>query len=99
MNLVILLVFRHNMSYYGHMETINIAKLKQSLSEVVRRVRAGERFTIFDRKTAVAVLSAVEDRHIKVVSRASQHITAPRGLARKVKIDLVAMLRVDRDKR
>ena len=41
------------------MRSITIAKLKATLSAELRRVRAGERVTVLDRTTPVAVLAPV----------------------------------------
>ena len=87
------------MTYSGHMETINIAKLKASLSRVIRQVQEGEEFTVLDRKTPVAHLKAVETRAVRPVSQPKHPFGPPQGISREVSFDPVKLLREDRERR
>jgi antitoxin (DNA-binding transcriptional repressor) of toxin-antitoxin stability system len=81
------------------METIKIAALKARLSEVLRRVRKGEAFTIMDRDTPIASLTLYKNIALKAVAKASKRIEAPQPTVISHAIDSLKLLREDRNKR
>ena len=81
------------------METINIAKLKEKLSEVLRRVRSGEDFTVLDRQTPVAVIRGIGDGCLTLARAKQTSLTPPKSVGVDFEIHPVEILRKDRDKR
>ena len=82
------------------METINISTLKARLSEVLNKVRSGTQYTIMDRKTPVAILGAVADHDSLLISKLPvAKFAAPQGSKKIITVDVVKLLREDRDKR
>jgi prevent-host-death family protein len=51
------------------METIGVRELRQNASKYLRRVAAGESFTVTDRGAPVALLSPPPDDHLSVRDR------------------------------
>ena len=82
---------------------VGIAELKAHLSEYVARAKAGERIVICDRQTPVAELRVTEEREplpITQPTRSWREVAATiKPVRTLVPIDVVAMLREDRDKR
>ena len=79
---------------------VGIAELKAHLSEYVARAKAGERIVVCDRQTPVAELRPLG------FSLAIRHATRPPSDLLKIKpvkakfpVDVVALLREDRDER
>jgi len=80
-----------------------IANLKAHLSEIIARVKAGKTISIFERKTKVAILSPVnkkqkDEMNVRHASK-SVHVIGPVTFKLDKKIDVLAMLREDRDSR
>jgi prevent-host-death family protein len=62
------------------METINVAEAKSRLSELLSRVRAGERFLIQRRERPIAVLIGTEElERLERTSRVSRRLAAALG--------------------
>ncbi len=92
------------MTIYSHAVTnkrVRVAELKAKLSEHLRSVRNGARITVLDRDTAVAELVPIERPGLVVTPprdpRPIGEIALPPPLNRG--IDVVALLREDRDRR
>ncbi len=83
------------------METINISNLKAKLSAVLERVKAGTSVVVYDRKQPIAkVVPFAVGEEIPVYRAASQSLQPPEPRKYpKVKTDVVALLREDRDRR
>lgn len=84
------------------MTQANISQLKNGLSAYVARARAGEAVLILDRHTPVARLVPVEAGPALVVREPKFRASAARGKKRihlKKAVDVLAMLRDDRDHR
>lgn len=80
---------------------VQIAELKARLSEHLRAVRRGEKVTVLDRETPIAVIAPVEQPHPGLVVRQPtkelREFRRPRALKLKVAIDvLLAEERKDR---
>jgi len=80
---------------------VKISELKAHLSEYLRHVRKGHTVEVLDRETPVARLVPFEERASGLVVRPAQgrmkDLKLPPPL--KTKIDIVALLREDRDTR
>ena len=80
---------------------VRISELKAHLSEYLRHVRRGHTVEVLDRETPVAKLVPYEQRASGLTVRPAQgrmrDLKLPRRL--KTKIDVVALLREDRDTR
>ncbi len=80
---------------------VKISELKAHLSEYLRHVRKGHTVVVLDRETPVARLVPLEERASGLVVRPAQgrmkDLKLPPPL--KTKIDIVALLREDRDTR
>lgn len=62
------------------METINVADAKSRLSELLSRVRAGERFLIQRRESPIAVLIGTDElERLERTSRVSRRLAAALG--------------------
>ena len=83
---------------------VGIAELKAHLSEYVARAKAGERIVVCDRQTPVAELRPTVPEPpplpIRRATRPWHEVAATlRPVPLDVPIDVVAMLREDRDQR
>lgn len=79
---------------------VGIAELKAHLSEYVKRVRAGERIVVCDRETPVAELSPLkQDLPIRLATRPASELLQLKGVRPRVPVDVVALIREDRDQR
>ena len=84
---------------------VKIADLKAHLSEYVKRARAGEQIIVCDRETPVAELSplstpAPDSLPIRRAAIAWSEVAATiTPVPANVPIDVVALLREDRDRR
>ncbi len=80
---------------------VKISELKAHLSEYLRHVRRGHTVEVMDRDTPVARVVPFEERSSGLVVRPAigrmRDLKIPRG--RKIKTDIVALLREDRDAR
>lgn len=92
------------MTIYSHDVTtkrVRVAELKAKLSEHLRSVRNGARITVLDRETPIAELVPVERVGLVLTPpsdpRPIGEIALPPPLGRY--IDVVALLREDRDRR
>lgn len=93
-----------NMTRYSHGVTnkmVRVAELKAKLSEHLRTVRRGARITVLDRDTPIAEIVPVERPGLVVTPprdpRPIGAIALPPPL--NLGIDVVALLREDRDRR
>lgn len=78
---------------------MNISTLKAHLSAAIRRVKAGERIVVLDRNLPVAELVAPQTTaRIKIRPQLKKMRRLPVSSA-VIKVDLVAMLREERDRR
>lgn len=79
---------------------VGIADLKAHLSEYVKRVKAGERIIVCDRETPVAELRPLStDLPIRPATRPLSDLLKVKGVPTRVPVDVVALLREDRDQR
>ncbi|MBA4181295.1 MAG: type II toxin-antitoxin system prevent-host-death family antitoxin [Anaerolinea sp.] len=82
---------------------VGIAELKAHLSEYVARAKAGERIVVCDRNTPVAELGATEERAPLPITQPTRSWPELAATLKPVKlnfpVDVVALLREDRDKR
>ncbi|HEX9501299.1 MAG TPA: type II toxin-antitoxin system prevent-host-death family antitoxin [Thermoanaerobaculia bacterium] len=80
---------------------VKISELKAHLSKYLRHVRRGHTVEIMDRDTPVARVVPYEERPSGLVVRPAigrmRDLKIPRG--RKIKTDIVALIREDRDAR
>ena len=83
------------------MKQVRVADLKARLSEHLRYVRRGHTVTVLDRDTPIARIVPYDPRPLKVREPAGKHklseIRLPRPI--HVPVEVVALLREDRDKR
>ncbi len=88
------------MTYNSHMETINVASLKSTLSTILKRVREGERLIVVNRDTPIATLNPYQETEIKIAKKAVDEFSAPKGISCAKKItNPLLLLREDRDRR
>lgn len=82
---------------------VGIAELKAHLSEYVARAKAGERIVVCDRQTPVAELRPTQERAPLSVTQPTRSWPEVAATLKPVRtllpVDVVAMLREDRDKR
>jgi prevent-host-death family protein len=79
---------------------VGIAELKAHLSEYVARAKAGERIVVCDRNTPVAELTPVKkELPLRPATRPASDVLKLKGVKTRVPIDVVALLREDRDQR
>ncbi|MFN8617764.1 MAG: type II toxin-antitoxin system prevent-host-death family antitoxin [Dehalococcoidia bacterium] len=79
---------------------VGIADLKAHLSEYLKRVRAGERILVCDRKTAIAELRPLSaDLPIRPATHPPSDVLKLKGVPARAPVDVVALLREDRDQR
>lgn len=79
---------------------VGIAELKAHLSEYVKRVKAGERIVICDRETPVAeLLPLKKELPIRQATHPASDVLKFKGVRPRVPVDVVALLREDRDQR
>lgn len=79
---------------------VGIAQLKAHLSEYVSRAKAGEHVIICDRDTPVAQLTPLEYKlPIRAATRPASDLLALKGVKTLTPVDVVALLREDRDQR
>lgn len=79
---------------------VGIAELKAHLSEYVARAKAGERIVVCDRNTPVAELRALGSTlPIQHATRPASDLLKIKPVKLKFPVDVVALLREDRDKR
>ena len=80
---------------------VKISELKAHLSEYLRHVRRGHTVEVMDRDTPVARLVPFEDRASGLIVRPAQGKLRDLKLPRRLRtnIDVVALLREDRDSR
>ena len=79
---------------------VGIAELKAHLSEYVKRVKAGERIIVCDRDTPVAeLLPLAKELPIRRATLPAADLLKLKGVNPRVPIDVVALLREDRDRR
>ncbi len=80
---------------------VKISELKAHLSKYLRHVRRGHTVEVMDRDTPVARVVPYEERPSGLVVRPAigrmRDLKIPRG--RKIKTDIVALIREDRDAR
>ncbi len=80
---------------------VKISELKAHLSKYLRHVRRGHTVEVMDRDTPVARVVPYEERPSGLVLRPAigrmRDLKIPRG--RKIKTDIVALIREDRDAR
>ena len=84
------------------MKRANISQLKNKLSAFVAEARAGETVLILDRQTPVARLVPLEGGQTLTVQEAKRPVSALRKIRRislRKPVDVIAMLREDRDGR
>ncbi len=87
-----------NMTYYGHMRTINISQFKAHISRELRAVRQGERIVILDRDIPVAeVLPYRADQSLRV-RPPEKKLTYPE-VSFRTTVDPLQFLMEDRAKR
>lgn len=88
------------MTYYSHMETINIATLKSTLSSVLKKVREGQVYQVLDRHTPIATILAFSDEQLTIAKEAETKFSAPKSVSFCKKItNPLDILRSDRDRR
>jgi len=82
---------------------VKISELKANLSKYLRHVRRGHTVEVMDRDTPVARVVPYEERPSGLIVRPAlgnmRDFKLPRPLKTKTKIDVVALLREDRDAR
>lgn len=79
---------------------VGIAELKAHLSEYVKRAKAGERIVVYDRETPVAELRPLgSELPIRRATRPISDLLDIQPVKTKFPIDVVALLREDRDRR
>ena len=82
---------------------VGIAELKAHLSEYVARAKAGERIVVCDRQTPVAELRPTQERAPLPITQPTRSWPEVAATLKPVRtllpVDVVAMLREDRDKR
>ena len=82
---------------------VGIAELKAHLSEYVARAKAGERIVVCDRQTPVAELRPTQERAPLPITQPTRSWPEVAETLKPVRtllpVDVVAMLREDRDKR
>jgi antitoxin (DNA-binding transcriptional repressor) of toxin-antitoxin stability system len=79
---------------------VKISELKAHLSEYLRHVRRGLTVEVFDRETLIAEIVPVETRNgleVRPATGSMRDFVPPPPL--KTKVDVVALLREDRDSR
>jgi len=95
-----------NEAIYGHheaMKTVNVSQLKARLSAYLADVRRGEAVLVCDRSTPIARIVPIETAHDALQIREP---TKPKSALRNIRpvklrgdVDIVAVLREDRDSR
>ena len=89
--------------HHGVMKEARVSELKARLSAYLSEVRRGETVTVFDRNTPIAriVPFAAEDEQerIEEPTRSLTRLRALQPIRLRRKIDVVALLREDRDQR
>ena len=84
------------------MQTAMVSELKAKLSGYLAQVRRGATITVCDRRTPIARLVPLEDHpgdlKVREPTAAGDLPTAP-GITLKKQIDVLALLRADRDQR
>ena len=79
---------------------VGIAELKAHLSEYVKRARAGETIVVYDRDTPVVELRPLgADLPIRRPTRPISDLLDIEPVKTKFPVDVVALLREDRDQR
>jgi len=83
------------------MNKVKIAELKSHLSSILLRVRRGEVVTVYDRKIPIATLEPIVTKpDLQLVQKPSGKLRRPKAVVNlKDSIDVVALLRQDRDAR
>ena len=94
------------MTSYGHVMAMKHAKvsdLKARLSGYLARVRAGDTVVVYDRNTPIARIIPYEERADGFVVHEPQqpasHLRKVRAVKPRKPVDVVRMLRKDRDQR
>ena len=83
-------------------QRVTVSELKAHLSGYLGQVRTGRTFTVCNRKTPIARLVPVDDRYGEVeVAEATDpdDLSVGPRVRLKKRIDVVALLRADRDDR
>lgn len=79
---------------------VGIAELKAHLSDYIARAKAGERIIVCDRTTPVAELRALSaSLPLRPATAPASDLLQLKGVRTRTPIDVVALLREDRDKR
>src|SRR5262245_60281249 len=94
------------MTSYGHvmvMKHARVSELKARLSGYLARVRAGDTVVVYDRNTPIARIIPYDERADRFVVHEAQqpasHLPKARGVEPRKAVDVVRMLREDRDQR
>lgn len=79
---------------------VGVAELKAHLSEYLRRAKAGEHIVVCDREVPVAELRPLKTGlPIRPATRPPSDLLKLKGVPAAVPVDVVALLREDRDQR
>lgn len=91
---------------YGHllvMDRAKVAELKARLSEYLAGVRAGETLVVCDRNTPIARIVPYDERDdgfvVHEAQRPAGEVRKVRGVKPRKQVDVVRLLRTDRDQR
>jgi prevent-host-death family protein len=84
-----------NMTYYGHMKTINISTLKAHLSAELKKVRRGGRLVVMDRETPIAELVPYKEPERLLIRPPQRKLEYPRQIP-SLGIDPLEALLADR---
>jgi prevent-host-death family protein len=85
------------------MNRAKVSELKARLSEYLARVRAGDTVVVCDRSTPIARLVPYDERDdgfvVHEAQRPAGEVRKVRGVKPKRQVDVVRLLRADRDQR
>jgi prevent-host-death family protein len=85
------------------MKRAKVAELKARLSEYLASVRAGDTVVVCDRSTPIARIIPYDERDdgflVHEAQRPAAEVRGVRGVKPRTRIDVVRMLRDDRDQR
>ena len=94
------------MTLYGHvmvMKRAKVSELKARLSDYLAGVRAGDSVVVCDRSTPIARIVPYDERDdgfvVHEAQRPAREVLGVRGVKPRKQIDVVRMLRDDRDQR
>jgi prevent-host-death family protein len=94
------------MDRYGHLEAMKrakVAELKARLSAYLAEVRAGDSVVVCDRNTPIARLVPYDERDdgfvVHEARQPAHDVRTVRGVRPRKRVDVVRMLREDRDQR